>query len=119
MFATHYHELTTLINTVGHVQNLHVAVHIGNDNDVTLLYKVHEGVGDRSFGIHVAELANFPKQVINLAKRKAEELDDGLGIKKIDTKTLDTTVREIACTEMELCIYFRILCRRVKLSWNK
>lgn len=61
---------------MNHVKNLHVAVHVGEQHDVTLLYKVNEGVGDRSFGIHVAELANFPRSVINLAKRKASELDD-------------------------------------------
>lgn len=76
LFATHFHELTTLIETVKHVKNLHVAVHVGDNNDVTLLYKVLEGVGDRSFGIHVAELANFPRSVISLAKRKASELDE-------------------------------------------
>lgn len=76
LFATHFHELTTLIDTVKHVKNLHVAVHVGEERDVTLLYKVNEGVGDRSFGIHVAELANFPKSVVQLAKRKASELDD-------------------------------------------
>lgn len=76
LFATHFHELTTLCQTVKHVKNMHVAVHIGNSHDVTLLYKVNEGVGDKSFGIHVAELANFPESVVELAKRKADELDE-------------------------------------------
>ncbi|KAI8335610.1 muts domain V-domain-containing protein [Blakeslea trispora] len=76
MFATHFHELTTLSETQKHVKNLHVAVHVGDDHEVTLLYKVKEGFGDRSFGIHVAELAKFPKSVVALAKRKADELDD-------------------------------------------
>ncbi|ORE22930.1 DNA mismatch repair protein [Rhizopus microsporus] len=76
LFATHFHELTTLCQTVKHVKNLHVEVHIGNSGDVTLLYKVNEGVGNKSFGIHVAELADFPKPVIELAKRKANELDE-------------------------------------------
>lgn len=75
LFATHFHELTTLVEKVEHVENLHVAVHVGEGNDVTLLYKVNKGVGDKSFGIHVAGLANFPDSVINLAKRKAVELD--------------------------------------------
>ena len=74
-FATHFHELTTLAETQKHVRNLHVAVHVGDDHEVTLLYKVKEGFGDRSFGIHVAELAKFPKSVVALAKRKADELD--------------------------------------------
>ncbi|KAI9247066.1 muts domain V-domain-containing protein [Sporodiniella umbellata] len=76
LFATHFHELTTLYQTVSHVKNLHVAVHIDNEGNVKLLYKVNEGVGNKSFGIHVAELASFPESVITLAKRKLEELDD-------------------------------------------
>lgn len=44
--------------------------------DITLLYKVEPGIGDRSYGIHVAELAGFPESVTRLAKRKAEELED-------------------------------------------
>ncbi|KAI7895639.1 muts domain V-domain-containing protein [Mucor mucedo] len=80
LFATHFHELTTLAEKFTHVDNLHVAVHIGEGTNVTLLYKVNRGVGDKSFGIHVAGLANFPEMAINLAKRKAIELDEELDI---------------------------------------
>ena len=63
------------------MQNLHVVAHIGDRTEqdrreVTLLYKVEEGVCDQSFGIHVAELVRFPEKVVNMAKRKADELED-------------------------------------------
>lgn len=84
LFATHFHELTTLTTSLPHVKNYHVTAHVtasagassGQDRDITLLYRVEEGFSDQSFGIHVAELANFPDSVVRLAKRKAEELED-------------------------------------------
>lgn len=82
LFATHFHELTHLSTKYPNVDNLHVVAHVEkdenneNEDDITLMYKVEPGISDKSFGIHVAELVKFPTKIINMAKRKASELQD-------------------------------------------
>ena len=65
-FSTHYHELTDLENTLKNLKNVHVSAH-EEDGNITFLHKVKEGSIDKSYGIHVAKLANLPKSLINRA----------------------------------------------------
>ena len=67
LFATHYHELTQIAKHLPEAGNLNVAVREYKD-EVVFLYKVEEGICDRSFGIHVARLAGVPDEVIARAK---------------------------------------------------
>ncbi|KPN30315.1 DNA mismatch repair protein MutS [Halolamina pelagica] len=69
LFATHYHELTTLADHLDGVENVHVAVdgEPGEENDVTFLRTVRDGPTDRSYGIHVADLAGVPDPVVDRA----------------------------------------------------
>jgi DNA mismatch repair protein MutS len=71
LFATHYHELTKLSQLLPRVRNYNVAVAEEGDQ-VVFLYKMVPGGADRSYGIHVAQLAGLPRPVI---QRAAEILD--------------------------------------------
>lgn len=65
-FSTHYHELTDLEETLKGVKNIHVSAH-EEDGKVTFLHKIKEGSIDKSYGIHVAKLAELPDLVIKRA----------------------------------------------------
>lgn len=65
-FSTHYHELTDLENTLKNLKNVHVSAH-EEEGNITFLHKVKEGSIDKSYGIHVAKLANLPKSLITRA----------------------------------------------------
>ncbi|MFC6826592.1 DNA mismatch repair protein MutS [Halopelagius fulvigenes] len=73
LFATHYHELTSLADHLRRVANVHVAAE-ERDGDVTFLRTVEEGPTDRSYGIHVAELAGVPGPVVGRADEVLEKL---------------------------------------------
>ena len=73
LFATHYHELTELEDTMGGVTNYCIAVKEQGD-DIVFLRKIIKGGADKSYGIQVAKLAGVPDQVITRAKELVEEL---------------------------------------------
>jgi len=73
LFATHYHELTKLSDTLPRLRNFSVAVKEWND-EIIFVRQVIPGAADRSYGIQVARLAGIPDEVISRAK----DILDGL-----------------------------------------
>ena len=67
LFATHYHELTDLENTLERLENHHIAVKEFGDK-IVFLRQIMPGPGDKSYGIYVAQMAGLPNQVISRAK---------------------------------------------------
>jgi DNA mismatch repair protein MutS len=76
LFATHYHELVELASSLPFVRNYNVAVAEEGDH-VVFLHKIIPGGADRSYGIHVAQLAGLPKPVIRRAQELLRELESG------------------------------------------
>jgi DNA mismatch repair protein MutS len=78
LFATHYHELTQLAELLPGVRNYNVAVSEA-DNKVVFLHKIVPGGADRSYGIHVAQLAGLPSPVIQRANEIMSQLESSSG----------------------------------------
>jgi DNA mismatch repair protein MutS len=74
LFATHYHELVDLADILPRVKNFNVAVAEEGDK-VIFLHKIVPGGTDRSYGIHVAQLAGLPKSIIVRAQEVLAELE--------------------------------------------
>ncbi|HZK02595.1 MAG TPA: DNA mismatch repair protein MutS, partial [Anaerovoracaceae bacterium] len=76
LFATHYHELTSLEQRIDGVKNLNVDVQ-DQDGNIIFLHKIVEGSTSKSYGIHVAKLAGVPESVLYRAENKLQELENG------------------------------------------
>jgi len=74
IFATHYHELTQLAESLPRLANVHVTVE-ESGGTVVFLHGIAQGPADRSYGIHVAQLAGLPPAVIERAREVLVELE--------------------------------------------
>jgi DNA mismatch repair protein MutS len=80
LFATHYHELTRLASQLPLLANAHMAVEsekTGKCSNLRFLYKLKEGPTNESFGVHVAQIAGLPRQVIDRAWKVLDDLESG------------------------------------------
>ena len=87
LFATHYHEMTSLASKLDGVDNATVAVKEWN-GEVIFLHEVRKGAADRSYGVQVAQLAGLPPSVIARARVVLEALEQGEREGGVKQKTL-------------------------------
>ena len=74
LFATHYHELTDLEDSLDHLKNIHVGATEENGK-LIFLHKILPGPADQSYGIHVAQLAGLPNAVLREATKLLKRLE--------------------------------------------
>jgi len=89
LFATHYHELVEVAKSLPRVRCMNVAV-TEEDGKVVFLHKIIPGGADKSYGVHVAQLAGIPRPVIHRAEEILAELEQ-----KGDAKTRRKAMREM------------------------
>ncbi|MFC3040002.1 DNA mismatch repair protein MutS [Virgibacillus xinjiangensis] len=74
LFSTHYHELTSLAESLDKLKNIHVRAEEFEGN-VVFLHQIQDGAADESYGIHVAKLADLPENLIKRASDILEQLE--------------------------------------------
>lgn len=74
LFATHYFELTRIVDEFKYAANVHLDA-VEHGNNIVFMHKVEEGAANQSYGLQVAQLAGIPKPVISAAKRKLAQLE--------------------------------------------
>jgi DNA mismatch repair protein MutS len=75
LFATHYFELTRIVDEFKYAVNVHLDA-VEHGSNIVFMHKVEEGAANQSYGLQVAQLAGIPKSVVNAAKRKLTQLEN-------------------------------------------
>ena len=101
LFATHYHELTELENTLPGTVNYNIAVKTRGE-EIIFLRKILPGGADRSYGIEVAKLAGLPDKVVQRAKTVLKELEEENGVQYVAARKEEDQVSLTAIGEGEV-----------------
>lgn len=88
LFITHYQHLSSLVHSFPDKELRNVHMHFtesgtGQDEEITFLYEVREGVAHRSYGLNVARLANLPGPLLQQARQKSKELEERIRRRKL------------------------------------
>ncbi len=102
LFSTHYHELTALEEQLSRLQNVHVSA-TEKDGKVVFLHKVREGAADKSYGVHVAQLAEMPDAIIDRARVLLEQFESKEhGVANVAATVVNDVVAE---AELQLSLF--------------
>lgn len=104
LFSTHYHELTELDKELPELCNVHVGA-IEKDGELIFLHHIQDGPADKSYGLHVAQLAGLPKKLLQEAQNVLQRLEsvvpqkavaaEQLSLFEVDTTTQSSGQQEI------------------------
>jgi DNA mismatch repair protein MutS len=98
LFATHYFELTRIVDEFKYAANVHLDA-VEHGNSIVFMHKVEEGAANQSYGLQVAQLAGIPRSVVNAAKRKLTQLENNqvaTSSAQPDMFTVDALPKEVA-----------------------
>lgn len=102
LFSTHYHELTVLEEDLSKLKNIHVSA-MEHNGKLVFLHKIKEGPADKSYGIHVAELAELPKELIRRANELLIQFEQKSVTNNISLEQVEGTKNDhIVAEEMEV-----------------
>ena len=104
LFATHYHELSTMEDKLSNVKNFNIAVKKRGDKMI-FLRKIVPGATDDSYGVEVAKLAGLPSAVINRAREILEELENEAGVVHIRpaVQEAEDQISMVDLTQQQVC----------------
>jgi DNA mismatch repair protein MutS len=102
LFATHYHELTTIENELPNVKNYNIAVKKRSDQMI-FLRKIVPGAADDSYGVEVAKLAGLPASVVGRAREILAELESGTAAPVVITKEADDQISMLDLRSQQVC----------------
>jgi len=103
LFATHYHELTHLAGQLAGVRTLNVLVREWGD-EIVFLHRIVEGAADRSYGIHVAQLAGLPAHVVDRAREILMHLEAGRSAETVPLTNAGVPAPEQARDQLALFV---------------
>ena len=92
LFSTHYHELTVLDEELEKLKNIHVSA-IEHNGKLVFLHKIKDGPTDKSYGIHVAQLADLPKELIDRANEILSALEKP-NVQQVSVKPEEKKIKE-------------------------